>query len=354
MSIETPLSDDDRRVVDAYRRADLAVVRRAAGSLPAPGSPIVLCVVKNARDTVADFLDHYRTLGAERFGFIDNGSTDGTCALLAAQPDVDLFRVEATFSWQEKQGWINRLIDRYGFDRWYVYADADEQIVYDDCERRPLQSLTALAQAQGLRRVRGFLLDMYSDLPLAVSATGPARLKQTYPFFDAGGYFEDRLPYMISRLGGPRLRAFGRYDPEMKPQLTKHPLFLARSGDLFANPHHHWPCAANFHSPCWLALLHFKFHGAWQERVADAVREQTYWDGSREYRAYARALAEEPSLSLHGPMSRRYERAGDLVAAGLISALAWPSTQSAAASHVRRRRAQRLSAVGGAGEPNWS
>ena len=93
--------------------------------LPPPDSPLVISVVKNEIDRMHDFLWHYRGAGIERFMFVDNVSTDGTLEYLDAQPDVDVYRRRGPFDWRLKQGWINKIIEIYGCNQWYIYVDAD-------------------------------------------------------------------------------------------------------------------------------------------------------------------------------------------------------------------------------------
>jgi len=348
---EVDLSQDDKRVIEIYRGTQLQNVSTASVSFPSVDSPIVLSVVRNERDHLGQFLAHYRGLGAELFAIVDNGSVDGSREFLAAQPDVDLFSIGAPFEWHAKQAWINRLIDYYGIERWFLHADADEQLVYDDYQNRSLREVVSRVQTMGVRRVRGFLTDMYSDLPLALAADEAVSLHEAYPFFDRVGYCEERLPYIVSRTGGPRLRAFGAIDHRLRPQLTKYPLFRMRPGELFANPHHFWPCEANFRSPCLLAILHFKFHGGWLEKVMRAVQEGSYWEGSREYRAYAAALKKDPGLSLFSEVSSRFTGSEDLIEAGLIQPLEWlngrgRSSIDRVSLETRRRRSSRLAALG--------
>lgn len=342
-----PPSQEDRDVATAYNAAQLELVRWSSAPLPDAVSPIVLSVVRNEIDFMGDFLGHYRALGVERFAIIDNGSSDGTFEYLRAQPDIDLYRSTQAFDWKQKQAWINRAVDYYGTGRWFVCADADERISYQGDDTFGLQDLIAVLEERGLTRARGFLLDMYSDLPVVLAGSAGVALRTTYPFYDAIGYSEERLPHIISRLGGVRARVFGSHDPEFKPQLTKYPLFRLDGGEIFSNPHHVWPYEPNFRSPCYLAILHYKFHGNWVERVNRAVAERNYWDGSREYRAYADLLAKRPKLTLWNEQSRRLVRTDQLVEDGLIEDIGWTGPGDDFSRSVRTHRANRLQQVAG-------
>src|SRR5271155_2620627 len=317
---------------------ELAVVKFEIGRLcrrPLPDrfAPIVICVVKNERDRIPDFLRHYRAAGIERFVFIDNQSDDGTFELLQRQPDLDLYRRPGAFDWMRKQGWINKVIEIYGYERWYIYVDADEHIVFDEIEQRGFTDLTLQMTRRGVRRVRGFLLDMYADGAVLESRYAPGEpLAAAYPFFDREGYREERYQQVISYKGGPRMRAFAAADPQFLPELTKYPLFWTMPGEYMANPHHIWPYNDNFDSDRYLAILHYKFLPGIMDKVREAIKQANYWDGSLEYRCYAKILEADPKLSLVGPASARFTHSAELVASGLIKPLEWSSERTAAAA----------------------
>ena len=279
-----------------------------------PRTPALVAVVRDEAARLPGFLAHYRRLGVTRFAMIDNGSRDATRALLAAAPDVALYAADRPFP--GKQGWVNALIARMGYDRWYLHVDADERLVFDGAagDGRPgrgLAELLALAEARGLRRLRAMLVDLYPPGPLLRPAAGG-------PLFDAGGYAETLCLERVSRKGGPRRRAFG-----LDPELTKYPLFHIRAGEVAASPHHLHPYRENYRSDCLLGLLHDKFAPGWRARAERAAAEGNYWRGSLEYRATLAALAADPRLGLAYPGSRRYRAPADLVAAGLIAPIAW-------------------------------
>jgi hypothetical protein len=291
-----------------------------------PATPALVAVVRDEAPRLPGFLAHYRRLGVTRFAMIDNGSRDATRALLAAEPDVALYAADRPFP--GKQGWVNALIARMGYDRWYLHVDADERLVYDGAPDRGLVELVRFAEARGLRRLRAMLVDLYPPGPLAAPASGG-------PLFDAGGYAEALCLERVSRKGGPRRRAFG-FDPE----LTKYPLFHLRAGEVVASPHHLHPYRENYRSDCLLALLHDKFGPGWRVRAERAIAEGNYWRASLEYRATLAALESDPCLALAYPGSRRYLSPADLVAAGLIAPIPWagrPGLLGCVAGWTRRR-----------------
>ena len=142
----------------------------APGAPHDPRTPALVAVVRDEAARLPGFLAHYRRLGVTRFAMIDNGSPDATRALLAAEPDVELYAADRPFP--GKQGWVNALIARMGYDRWYLHVDADERLVFDGARApgrpgRGLADLVGFAEARGLRRLRGMLVDLYPPGPLA-------------------------------------------------------------------------------------------------------------------------------------------------------------------------------------------
>jgi hypothetical protein len=289
---------------------------------PAPGSPALISVIRNELPRLAAFLAHYRSLGVRNFLFLDNNSVDGSTDFLAAQDDCSVFPAREPFSWQQKQAWIQTLIQLHDPAGWYLVVDADEKLVFDQCEQRTIDDLVEWLERHDLKRARALLIDLYPRGPLlAANGSDP---EDPHCWFDTAGYIDRRKRHMPSVTGGPRYRAFQSAGRPLDPELTKFPLFRAAPGDIMSNPHHHYPFADNFPSPRLLGLLHEKFDKDFAQRVAVAVSEGQYWNGSAEYRAYAAALEANPSLTLWNDNSRAYENSADLVTSGLIEPVNWP------------------------------
>lgn len=143
-------------------------------------------------------------------------------------------------------------------------------------------------------------------------------MRDTYPYFDPGGYSEHRNATLVSRTGGPRRRVLTKFTPGFEPQLTKYPLFRLAPGELAVNPHYIWPPDPNPEDRCHLGILHYKFDGDLLLKIEDAVDRGHYWNNSAEYRTYQDALRRDPLLTFHWPASRRYGSSEDLVGCELI------------------------------------
>ena len=107
-----------RHVIYAFANARIEVVRKTVPC--SEDNPIVVLCVKNDIRRIQMLVEHYRSLGVVKFAFLDNGSEDGTFEWLLEQPDIDLYRCLERYQTNVKEGWINRIISHYGFDRWFI------------------------------------------------------------------------------------------------------------------------------------------------------------------------------------------------------------------------------------------
>lgn len=222
---------------------------------------------------------------------------------------------------------------------WFLYADADEFIVFDGIGERSFADLTEQMASRGITRCRGMLVDMYAKTPLLDSRYSEGPLIDAFPYFDASGYDEALFEQLISRKGGPRRRTFGHLG-RFNPELSKYSLFKLDEGELFANPHHIWPYDKNFSSLCYLGILHFKFLPGLVSRIAQALGQRNYWDNSREYQCYNTVLSANPKLRLFGSVSKRYIDPSSLVKSGLIEPIDWSITSHSKPANTRWRNAQ--------------
>ncbi|PZQ63736.1 MAG: hypothetical protein DI570_07935 [Phenylobacterium zucineum] len=291
---------------------------------PRRDGEIRACVM--VRDEVVrlpSFLRHHRALGVDRFIVVDDGSTDGTVELLAAQPDVHVVRSSADFA-ARHQGvdWINHVLDAFCDGCWTLTLDADELFLFPSHERVSLREACDLFDRAGAEGVMALMIDMYGAGDVSTAVHDPqASLIDTCPYFDPGPYRAVRtglFPH-VQFHGGPRMRMFD-FSPyqERPPVLTKVPLVKwARGRRYLLSTHAVTPLRLY---PMLAGLLHFKFLSDFHDRVALGVATGRHYGGSSEYRAYRDVLERGRGLRLRDDHSVRFTGADQLVRLELMYA----------------------------------
>jgi hypothetical protein len=307
--------------VQEYQRAGQASLAQLTatcdhGPIPADVIPLVTCM-RNERTLVEPFLDHYRRLGIGRFLIVDNGSTDGSCELLAAAPDVDLWRTDASYA-GANQGllWLEGLMRSRASGRWVMRTDLDEFLVFAGMQTQGIAGLVRRLEHLGESRLHAPMLDVYSDRPILETKIGPGDDPlQICSWFDPEPDLESRA-HDLWACGGPRRRLFFEAGYE-GPALTKYPLVYFDDETAYVSSHMPTP----YSDGRLIAkgrLLHVKLHSELLDRSKQAAVEQQYWRQSFEYKHYLATLSQHPAVSAHTPQSRRYAGPESLIAAGLM------------------------------------
>ena len=147
----------------------------------------VTCVTvcHNEAGIIDQFLEHYRSIGVGNFLVVDDRSTDGTTDILAAQPDVSLFRPTGGAQFKDNLGkWRQDLLDTYCSSAWVTLPDMDE-FLYFNSMPASLSALTVELEAEGSEALIAAMVDMYGDAPIKDQIyTGTAPLEEEFPFFD--------------------------------------------------------------------------------------------------------------------------------------------------------------------------
>ena len=143
---------------------------------------------------------------------MDNGSDDGGAEYLGAQPDVSLWRTDASYL-NARFGidWINYLLGKYGHDHWTLTVDPDELFIYPYCDTRPLPALTDWLDSCAIRSFGAMLLDMYPKGPVGDTTYTPGQDPlEVAGWFDSGNYTIKRnwTYWNLWIQGGPRARLF--------------------------------------------------------------------------------------------------------------------------------------------------
>ncbi|MCC7271525.1 MAG: glycosyltransferase family 2 protein [Alphaproteobacteria bacterium] len=299
------------------------IARRDPRPIPrVPGEVRAVLAVRNEMLRLPRLLDHYRAVGVGRFLVVDNASTDGSAAYLLSQPDVHSFHTDESFGASGfGMRWLHAVLDAFCDGHWTAVVDADELLVYPHCEAVGLGRFTAHLDAQGAEAVFAIMVDMYPAGPIREAHLAPGQsLLAACPHFDPGPYEERASVAFPHRevFGGPRRRIFwGRHGGgHHPPTLSKIPLVRWRRGMRFRLSQHAMTPAAL--ADVSAALLHFKFLADFHDRALREAARGEHYDGAREYRTYARLLAENPDLSLFHACSAAYRDSAQLVACGLM------------------------------------
>nr|WP_252733365.1 glycosyltransferase family 2 protein [Paracoccus marinaquae] len=335
-----------RRAWSAYRlrwkrRAILWRVLRAGRQLTplcdrtaaiGRGDILLFATLRNEIGRLPEFLAHYRGLGVAQFLIVDNASDDGSAELLRAEADVSLWRAQGSYR-DSRFGmdWLGALLLRYGHGHWCLTVDADELLVYPDCERRKLPDLTAHLEARGIPGMGALMLDLYPGGALdRAEAPAGAPLTRRLPWFDAGPYRcriqEPRRNRWVQ--GGVRERVFFADRPRRAPTLNKLPLIRWHRSFAYVNSTHSMlPPRMNdlYDGPgdprLSGVLLHSKFLPEIVAKSAEELSRRQHFADPDAYAGYHRALTRAPVLK--GPDSLRYQGTRQLLDLGLMGAGDW-------------------------------
>ena len=327
---------------------------------------IVMCY--NERVRLPYFLEFYQSLGVERFIVVDNASTDGSDAILDANPAVTRFCSRRAFA-EHKTIWRHALADTYLSNRWVLFPDVDELLVYPGWPERSLHWLADYMEQRGYDALFAPMVDMYSDKSLSELHYEPGEsFIEACPYFDTGNYRQipqttsvkkwKTPPYRIHGGARERLfhpgkarqpnltdqmllrlffslgrntnpgqtrrnwekRALDRLDgcfPEKPPNMSKVPFLRWRPNTRFQGSPHR----VNFEydlAPDWGTILHFKYLHDFEIKVDDAVARGQHMSQALHYKLYQQQLPELQSNPLTFKGSKKFEGWKSLVKAGLM------------------------------------
>ena len=276
-----------------------------------PLNPILIVVVKDDLLRMRLLFSHYRRLGVSQFVILDNGSTDGTAAFCASQPDTRVYHVATPYEGNRKEGWVERVIRSIGVNRWYIVADSDELLDYPGSESHSVQALIQAQLALGNRRLYGYMLDMYADSTLYSVDCAPEDIPQKFCFFDVDTYVMDEALYgMRLPMGGPRQRITG-----CKIWAGKCPVFLFEEEMSILSAHFMQPIVQISDTSLCCVLRHYKYLR--QDRSLYRYREAAasgFGYTSREYQAINEIADQNQATVMYYENSRKYRDSYSLAA----------------------------------------
>ncbi|NKQ35567.1 MAG: glycosyltransferase family 2 protein [Chloroflexi bacterium] len=290
-----------------------------------PDELAVFCLLRDGELYVHSFMRHYLALGAKHIFLLDNGSTDRTLELARQYSQVTILRSRLPFR-THKMALRHYLIRRFAApNRWALYVDVDELFDYPYSDVVPLPDFLGYLRRYGYTAVVAYMLDMFSDGPLAqLDSDIEDDLPGKYRFYDLSDvvkmdyYFprnELPTPEIKAYFGGIRRTLFA--PEELRFVLTKHPLFLqdGRLQPLFVDEH--FARGAQV-ADVTAVLYHYKFLADFAERTRRAIREENYHTRSEDYKKYWAKLQQAPDLSLVRPSARELGHVNELAAQNFL------------------------------------
>jgi hypothetical protein len=211
---------------------------------------ICVTVVKNEAEIFKDFLKHYSRLGVESFIVINNSSTDNILEVCQLFNKLDIKVIEAPFSFSENRhgmAWVNEVLEA-GVCDWALFADADEFLVYPNCENRSIIDLIDHLEQRGENALPGIMIDMY-DKKFKLKGTTSDKISDHIYLYANLNFFKNLFPPFYQVSGGIRELDGATVN------LNKVPLIKASSGVRYTGNHTVTDC---IFSEVTSAFLHYK------------------------------------------------------------------------------------------------
>ena len=279
------------------------------GNIP-HDEPILICNVKNDLKRIKLFLQHYRCIGIKYFVILDNDSSDGTLEWLLHE-NIDVLSVKEEYSSKKRKGWIMKIMDHYGWNRWYLLADSDELFTYLGMDKMPVQQLIEELQEKDIKRALCFMLDMYAKENYISDGEDEKviDIEKEYCYFDSDSYYMDCRFWGYGIFGGPRTIYFSI--GEGIELLTKYPLVYVKTGDIYGY-HEVFPYYEDFNTVLIGALRHYKFLRGDYSKICDIVKRGNYANGSMLYKKYLDSISGNKTISFFYDGSEKFESSSDL------------------------------------------
>ena len=278
----------------------------------------LICVERNEISRLPYFLKYYRKLGITQFFFVDNNSDDGSLEFLLEQPDCHIFWTDDSYN-EAGSGirFVHHLLDTYMLnEQWCLHVDADEFLVYPNCETHLLKTFIEFLEKNGDEAVSSFMLDIYpKDINTQLSINHTDNLLEKCEYFYNNYQFQQKgsAPY-INPTGG----VFSYFNITLY-SIAKTSLFKNKSNFRFlSSTHQTTPVKI---SPITSCYLHTKFVGDFYAMSKKAVLEKEHATGGQQYNHYIRMFnsLDDDNFSFASlDKSIKYENSQQLVDLGLI------------------------------------
>ena len=272
-------------------------------------STVAIAVVRNEMSILEHWLEYYRSIGIRCFIIVDNCSGDGTREFLLSQSDVVLYSSDTQYKHSHYGvAWQQALLGNLCIGKWVVMADADEFLVYEDSEVRPLTNLTKRMDEEGANGALVCMVDMYPYDDLADADFSQKSPFEAAPYFDksaltelkfGGGMYSNSRNFVNGfrhRIAPSRINAY----VSQKYAVFKYSPWLRFSEGL------HYAAGMKLYSQP-LFFSHFKYHSGFKDKILTEIKRKQHFNGAEEYKRYATILKESKGGFGTEQFSLKYE-----------------------------------------------
>lgn len=242
--------------------------------------PIVVIPVKDDLEKIIFQSNQLRNKGFKYFVYIDNGSTDGTLEYILTLPNVEVYSVYANYIAARRNGWVQQIIEKYGYDRWYLFSDSDEIFCFPQEDFLQVDSLIDFLNLEAIKRVDSIMLDLHSNQKDTIWTNDLGKMV----FFDTNLYFKNTFRGTGVK-GGFRERVFFDSKYNSGPQLRKTSLVKPDKNFLYAS-HFPLPYNRNFGFMPVAILKHYKFLTNDKKKYSSRKEDGNFSNNSFEYYKY--------------------------------------------------------------------
>ena len=255
----------------------------------------VITVVRNEMTMLPHFLQHYRDLGVQCFMMVDNCSDDGTREYLYQQTDVILYSTDTEYkSSHYGVAWQQAILGNHCLGKWVLLVDADELLVFENCETRTLEEFVADIDEEGCNAAMTLMIDMYPANDL-----DDANFLESKPFESAAWF--DKEPLIDWYLGSGKYGNGKTYLSALRHRFSNETAPNSFTSQKYALIRYYpWiryseglHDASNINvSENITYLAHFKYHAGFKEKIKTEIRRGQHFGNAAEYHRYAEMLSE--------------------------------------------------------------
>ena len=296
----------------------------------------VFAVIRDEMFFLPAFLEHHRRLGVRQFLVLDDGSSDGSAAYIAAQADCVLLRSPLSYAERVRSvDLAGRSMERRACfffkqyipelwlrDRIVLALDADEFLLLPP-DVPDAESLLANMELHRVQTVATSLLEFFppqlSDLERECTPAGLEDLLAHAPCYDHAPLTRFRWR---GGLAGIRPSASTRI---FRSAGIAHPYTTTPFKVPLYRHHRNWIVGSHRtrlapDRRVLLTLAHFKFTHDLYRRTEMAIALGSHSQGSRKYRCYGELFerGRQGELSLADASTRRFESTQALLESGLM------------------------------------